>query len=161
MRSLVAAGGIFLALCQSEPTDDSLCPYKALGAYLITVITQHLCKVQIRPKEGSDFRRLFSAWTFFFTSMMSSWCICTPFPALLKEINVFGQKLRYATLKAPKHTLSKVHHTNAPGHVMLKLCFGDDSVPTDHRHKAQPEMVGRQRFYLKIKSSTEKWPESM
>lgn len=39
MRSPAAAGEMFLALCQSEPTDDLLCPYKASG-HTSTVIAQ-------------------------------------------------------------------------------------------------------------------------
>lgn len=59
-----------------------------------------------------------------------------PFSALVKDINMSGQNLRYATLKALKHTLIKVHHTNTPGHVMLKYALVV-TVPMVHRHKGK------------------------
>lgn len=61
MRSLAVAGGIFLTLCQSEPTDDSLCPYKASGhtSTVITLQSLQNRESQIKPKEGSNIKRLF------------------------------------------------------------------------------------------------------
>lgn len=69
MRSLAAARGIFLALCQSEPTDDSLCPYKASGhtSTVITLQSLQNRETQIRPKGGFERQETFLSffyWTF-------------------------------------------------------------------------------------------------